>query len=208
MPVDSLPAHLHLLAKAPLPGHAKTRLIPALGPQGAADAHATMVRHCVATACEALGASQVTLWTSLAHNHPLFLELQAQHGIALAAQQPGDVGMRVRRALNHTSGYPAMVMGTDCPSISVAMLRRCQAALATFDVVILPAEDGGYGLIGSQQDYPELFTAIPWGTEQVLSVTRERLAALGLEAAYPDTMWDIDRPEDWFRWQQLHQASV
>ncbi len=75
-------------------------------------------------------------------------------------------------------------------------------------MVILPAEDGGYGLIGSQQDYPELFTAIPWGSEQVLSVTRERLAALGLEAAYPDTMWDIDRPEDWFRWQQLHQASV
>ncbi len=58
MPVDSLPAHLHLLAKAPLPGHAKTRLIPALGPQGAADAHATMVRHCVATACEATGASR------------------------------------------------------------------------------------------------------------------------------------------------------
>jgi len=80
--------------------------------------------------------------------------------------------------------------------------------LSTFAVVILPAEDGGYGLIGSHQDHPSLFEDIPWGTEQVLSVTQARLAALGLEAAYPDTMWDIDRPEDWQRWQQLRHASV
>lgn len=199
--------HLHLLAKAPLPGQAKTRLIPCLGAEGAAEAHAAMVRHCVATGCEALGAENVTLWTSLDHHHPLFLELQAQHGIALAAQQQGDVGMRVRHALNSTDG-PAMVMGTDCPSITSAMLKRCRAALSTFAVVILPAEDGGYGLIGSHQDYPSLFEDIPWGTEQVLSVTQARLAVLGLEAAYPDTMWDIDRPEDWQRWQQLRHASV
>ncbi|XQU09115.1 TIGR04282 family arsenosugar biosynthesis glycosyltransferase [Halomonas sp. LY9] len=207
MHVKPTAPHLHLLAKAPLPGQAKTRLIPFLGAQGAAEAHATMVRHCVATACEALGAEHVTLWTSLEHHHPLFLELQGQHGIALATQQQGDVGMRVRHALNSTDG-PAMVMGTDCPSITSAMLKRCRAALSTFDVVILPAEDGGYGLIGSHHDHPSLFEGIPWGTEQVLSVTQARLAALGLEAAYPDTMWDIDRPEDWQRWQQLRHASV
>lgn len=207
MHVKPAAPHLHLLAKAPLPGQAKTRLIPCLGAQGAADAHAAMVRHCVATGCEALGAENVTLWTSLDHRHPLFLELQAQHGIALAAQQQGDVGRRVRHALNSTGG-PAMVMGTDCPSITHAMLKRCRAALNAFAIVILPAEDGGYGLIGSHQDYPSLFADIPWGTERVLSVTQARLAALGLEAAYPDTMWDIDRPEDWQRWQRQRHANV
>lgn len=194
--------HLHLLAKAPLPGQAKTRLIPCLGPEGAAQAHATMVRHCVATACQALGAQHVTLWTSLEHFHPLFLEMQAHHGITLAAQQQGDVGMRVRHALNSAQG-PAMVMGTDCPSITVTMLKQCTAALENVPVVILPAEDGGYGLIGSHDDHPSLFEDIPWGTEQVLNVTRQRLEVLGLEASFPDTMWDIDRPEDWQRWQHL-----
>ncbi|WKD28923.1 TIGR04282 family arsenosugar biosynthesis glycosyltransferase [Halomonas sp. KG2] len=202
MPVKSaVQPHLHLLAKAPLPGQAKTRLIPCLGPEGAAQAHATMVRHCVATACQALGSQHVTLWTSLEHQHPLFVELQSHYGISLATQRQGDVGMRVRHALNSTQG-PSMVMGTDCPSITVAMLRQCSAALKNVPVVILPAEDGGYGLIGTHDDHPSLFEGIPWGTAQVLQVTRQRLAALTLDAIFPDTMWDIDRPEDWQRWQQ------
>jgi len=208
MPVKpTVQPHLHLLAKAPLPGRAKTRLIPYLGPEGAAQAHATMVRHCVATACQALGALNVTLWTSLEHQHPLFLELQSHHGIALAAQQQGDVGMRVRYALNSTPG-PSMVMGTDCPSITVGMLKQCSAALESAPVVILPAEDGGYGLIGTYDDHPSLFEGIPWGTEQVLKITCQRLAALALKASFPDTMWDIDRPEDWQRWQQTLQNAT
>ncbi|AQU83542.1 MULTISPECIES: TIGR04282 family arsenosugar biosynthesis glycosyltransferase [unclassified Halomonas] len=205
MPAEP-PVTLHLLAKAPLPGQAKTRLIPCLGPEGAAQAHASMVRHCVATACDALGAEHVTLWTSLDHQHPLFRELQTHYGITLAAQQQGDVGMRVRHALKSALG-PAMVMGTDCPSITVAMLKQCSIALKSVPVVILPAEDGGYGLIGTHDDYPSLFENIPWGTDQVLNVTRQRLAAQALESVFPDTMWDIDRPEDWLRWQHSLHAQ-
>lgn len=201
------PPHLHLLAKAPLPGQAKTRLIPALGPEGAAQAHATMVRHCIDTACQALGAKRVTLWTSLDHEHPLFIALQARYGCSLAKQQPGSVGQRVRDALNSTAG-PAMVMGTDCPSITIDMLKRCSAALEHAPVVILPAEDGGYGLIGTHTDHPQLFDDVPWGTGQVLRVTRTRLMELGLSAIYPATMWDIDRPEDWQRWQKTRQGAT
>ncbi|TVP52208.1 MAG: glycosyltransferase [Halomonas sp.] len=194
--------HLHLLAKAPLAGQAKTRLAPLLGLEGAANAHAELVRHCVANACKALPAESVTLWTALDHHHSLFIELRNQFGLTLNAQPDGDLGARVRFALNSTPG-PAMLMGSDCPSISADIIAICAQQLATHDVVILPAEDGGYGFVGTRQDYPSLFEGIPWGTQQVLTTTQQRIETLGLHAAYPATIWDVDRPEDWQRWKGL-----
>ncbi|MGO2390707.1 MAG: TIGR04282 family arsenosugar biosynthesis glycosyltransferase [Halomonas sp.] len=203
MPIQRKPLpHLHLLAKAPLAGQAKTRLAPLLGESGAANAHAELVRHCVANACGALPAEQITLWTALDHTHPLFIELHNQYGLALRPQPDGDLGTRVRQALNSTPG-PAMLMGSDCPSITSALITTCAQQLARYDVVILPAEDGGYGFVGTQQDYPALFTDIPWGTHTVLKTTQQRIEAMGLQAAYPATIWDVDRPEDWQRWKAL-----
>ncbi|WP_075880915.1 TIGR04282 family arsenosugar biosynthesis glycosyltransferase [Vreelandella massiliensis] len=201
------PVALHLLAKAPLPGHAKTRLIPRLGKLGAADAHAELVRACVATACRAFPPHQVTLWTALEHEHPLFIALHQQYGIALKPQPEGDLGARMRHALSATPG-PAMVVGSDCPSITPALLHLCAAQLADHQVVMLPAEDGGYGLIGTQEDTPTLFRDMPWGSEHVLAETRARLTACGLTAAYPATVWDVDRPEDWQRWQRLRRLQT
>ncbi len=194
--------HLHLLAKAPLAGQAKTRLAPLLGIEGAANAHAELLRHCVATACTALPAEHVTLWTALDHEHPLFIELREQFGLVLNAQPDGDLGARVRYALNSTPG-PAMLMGSDCPSITSTLITTCAEQLASYHVVILPAEDGGYGFVGTQQDYPSLFEDIPWGTKSVLTTTQQRIEALGLNADYPATIWDVDRPEDWQRWKAL-----
>lgn len=203
MPVKSeaLP-HLHLLAKAPLQGQAKTRLAPLLGVEGAALAHAELVRHCVANACQALPAARVTLWTALDHAHPLFIELREAFGLTLTPQLEGDLGARIRYALNSTPG-PAMVMGSDCPSITSELITTCVQQLNTHEVVILPAEDGGYGLIGAQRDYPALFKDIPWGTRRVLTATQLRIDALGLHAICPAIIWDVDRPEDWQRWKEL-----
>lgn len=198
---EQLP-HLHLLAKAPLAGQAKTRLAPLLGAEGAANAHAELVRHCVANACQALPAEQITLWTALDHTHPLFIELREHYGVVLSAQPNGDLGTRIRYALNSISGS-AMLMGSDCPSITSALIARCIHQLATHDIVVLPAEDGGYGLIATHYDYPTLFEAIPWGSKGVLATTRQRIDALGLTVAYPATIWDVDRPEDWQRWKGL-----
>ncbi|CEP37713.1 MULTISPECIES: TIGR04282 family arsenosugar biosynthesis glycosyltransferase [Halomonadaceae] len=200
MPAET--PHLHLLAKAPLAGQAKTRLSPLLGAEGAANAHAELVRHCVANACKALTAEKVTLWTALDHAHPLFIELREQFGLTLTPQPDGDLGARVRHALNSTSG-PAMLMGSDCPSITSTLMTTCAQQLASYDVVILPAEDGGYGFVGTRQDYPTLFADIPWGTQSVLTTTQQRIKELGLRAAYPATIWDVDRPEDWQRWKAL-----
>ena len=192
---------LHLLAKAPLAGQAKTRLIPLLGAEGAADAHRQLLQHCLANARQALPSEQITLWTALNHHHTLFRQLQRKYGIQLRPQPQGDLGDRIQAALTAEPG-PAMVMGSDCPSISAHLITLCSAQLAHKDVVILPAEDGGYGLIGTHTSLPALFSDIPWGTSEVLSCTREKMAALQLDAAYPATIWDVDHPVDWQRWQR------
>ena len=197
---------LHLLAKAPLAGQAKTRLIPLLGAEGAAKAHTELLRFCLANACQALPAEQITLWTALDHHHALFNQLHQEYGVTLRAQPAGDLGARIQAALSHEPG-PSMVMGSDCPSISANLITHCAAQLAHKDVVILPAEDGGYGLIGTHDDYPSLFEGIPWGTPEVLSRTREKMASLNLDAAYPATIWDVDHPADWQRWQRLGEKA-
>lgn len=204
------PIALHLLAKAPIPGKAKTRLNPRLGAYGSASAHAEMVKRCVIHACRALPAAQVTLWTALDHAHSLFTDLEARLGINLAPQPEGDLGVRIRHALASSTG-PAMIMGSDCPSITPALIQSCADSLATHPVVILPAEDGGYGLIGvhsiSPADTQALFSDIPWGGGEVLAATRERLVALELEATFPATVWDVDRPADWQRYRRLYPRA-
>ncbi|MDN6296595.1 MAG: TIGR04282 family arsenosugar biosynthesis glycosyltransferase [Halomonas sp.] len=207
---ECAPVALHLLAKAPLPGRVKTRLMPRLGAHGAASAHAEMVRRCVAHACQALPAAQVTLWTALDHAHPLFIELKQRLGIHLAPQPEGHLGVRIHHALTSSPGA-SMIMGSDCPSITPGLIKACAASLATHPVAILPAEDGGYGLIGihalTPADTRALFDDIPWGGGEVLTATRERLAARGLEAAFPATVWDVDRPEDWQRYRRLYPRA-
>ena len=204
MPAESAPT-LHLLAKAPIAGQAKTRLIPLLGAEGAAEAHRQLLQHCLANACQALPAERITLWTALDHEHPLFIQLQQAYGIQLKPQPPGDLGARIQACLQAEPG-PAMVMGSDCPSITPAMIQQCAAQLAHAEVVILPAEDGGYGLMGTCRALPALLTDISWGTPQVLAQTRRRLDQLGLSAVYPTIIWDVDHPEDWQRWQALKKA--
>jgi hypothetical protein len=91
-------------------------------------------------------------------------------------------------------------MGTDCVAIDVQLLSECANALhAGKDAVFLPVEDGGYILIGLKAPVPELFPDMPWTTECVMPVTRQRAAKLGLKIAEPKLLWDIDRPEDYER---------
>ncbi|WP_282038533.1 TIGR04282 family arsenosugar biosynthesis glycosyltransferase [Halomonas alimentaria] len=195
---------LAILAKAPLPGRVKTRLIPACGAEEAARVHETLLRHTLAVAATALPAARITLWTALEHDHPLFLELAARHGIARRAQPEGDLGERMRHAL--TPG-PAMVIGSDCPALSSSLLRRCTEALAAHDAVCLPAEDGGYALLGLHQAHPSLFTGITWGSKRVMAQTRQRLDILGWRLACPATIWDLDRPEDLTRWRSMNSVA-
>lgn len=180
-----------VLAKAPIPGFAKTRLNPALGAHGAAALQERLTERAVATACAAqLGA--VTLWGTPDIRHASFRELVSQFRIRLARQPDGDLGARMLAAI---SG-PTLVIGTDCPALTLDHLREAAAALHEREVVLIPAEDGGYVLIGMRAPHPELFSDMTWSTNTVLAETRQRIARLGLSARELETLFDIDRPED------------
>lgn len=196
---------LAILAKAPVPGLAKTRLIDALGPEGAARLHERLVRHTLEIALASTTAERITLWTALDHHHSFFRELADRYGISLRPQPEGELGERMYRALL-AMPEPGLLIGTDCPVLSPLLLGRCRRALDQADVVVLPAEDGGYGLIGVHRPDPRLFDDIPWGTGAVMDKTRDRIASLGWRLACPDTIWDVDRPEDLARLLKSHPA--
>jgi uncharacterized protein len=189
------PVALAILAKAPVAGLVKTRLIPALGADGAAVLHARLIERTVATSCAA-AIGPVTLWVTPAAPNPCFTALISRFPIALADQPDGDLGARMLAACA-AAGGPAIVVGTDCPALTPSHLRAAAHVLrAGTDVVVIPAEDGGYVLIGSREPQPRLFDAMTWSTDQVMAQTRDRLAQSGLTWRERPPLWDLDRPDD------------
>jgi uncharacterized protein len=189
------PIALAVLAKAPAPGTVKTRLIPALGADGAAALQRRLIERTVATACAA-AIGPVTLWTTPPAPHPCFMDLASRYPIALAAQPDGDLGARMLAACTAAAG-PSIVIGTDCPALTPSHLHGAAEALREDnDVVLVPAEDGGYVLIGSRRPQPGLFADMTWGTDTVMAETRLRLARAGLVWRELAPLWDVDRPED------------
>jgi rSAM/selenodomain-associated transferase 1 len=195
------PIAVAILAKAPLPGLAKTRLIPALGREGAALLQARLIARTLATACAA-AIGPVRLWGAPDEAH--FRELVRRHPVELARQAGGDLGARMLAALR--PACPALVIGTDCPALEPKHLQHAAEALRDrADAVIIPAEDGGYVLIGLRRSQPDLFADMPWGTATVTAETRRRAAALGLAVHELPALWDVDVPQDL---ERLRQAGL
>lgn len=187
-----------VFARAPQPGKAKTRLIPALGRAGAAALHRRLVMHCLrATRDARLG--PVELWCAPGTGDPFFLECERRLGASLHPQGKGDLGARMQRAFESVlmRARRAILVGSDIPALSARYLRDADQALVRGDeIVIGPAEDGGYALIGLSRCDPELFRDIPWGGPEVLAETRRRVAALSWRLSELPVLWDVDRPED------------
>ena len=188
---------LIVLAKAPVAGQAKTRLIPALGAAGAAALAARLLAHAVAQAEAAAFASR-ELCVAPDPAHPAFAELSARPGWDWAAQGEGDLGQRMERALTRALGAHdgALLIGSDAPELGAARLREAAAALADHDAVFVPALDGGYALVGLRRSAPALFEGMAWSTPTVMARTRERAAAAGLRWAELAPVADIDEPAD------------
>jgi rSAM/selenodomain-associated transferase 1 len=187
-----------VFAKAPEPGKVKTRLIPALGEAGAAALHRRLVMHSLRAATDSeLG--PVELWCAPDTGDPFFRECQRRSGVSLRSQGEGDLGARMHRAFGAalSRASRAILVGSDIPALSAQYLRDAKRALAGGDdVVVGPAEDGGYVLIGLSHCDLELFREIPWGGPEVLSETRRRIAALRWRLIELPALWDVDRPED------------
>lgn len=186
-----------VLAKAPVPGFAKTRLMPRLGPEGAADLQARLTQRALTTALQA-GIGPVTLWCAPDEAHPAFQAARDWHGVALARQPEGDIGARMLAAFAASPG-PVVLTGTDCPILAPEDLRAALAALDGADVALCPAEDGGYGLIAARGPLPVLFEGVPWSTGEVTGATLARAEGAGLSVALLRTIWDVDVPEDYER---------
>jgi rSAM/selenodomain-associated transferase 1 len=199
-------AAIAILAKAPVAGRAKTRLSPLLGPAGAARAQRRFAQR---TWCAASAASvgPVTVWCDPDSRHRFFEAVHRTWAVNLEDQCAGDLGTRMQQiCAQHFSDQtrlPLLLIGTDCPVLAPAHLQAAAMALTTHDVVLIPAEDGGYVLIGLRRELPQVFEAIDWSTPQVLQQTRARLAAAGASWHEMPALWDVDEPADWERFQRL-----
>lgn len=195
--------HIAVFARAPVPGASKTRLIPALGAAGAARLHRQLVLRTLKTAYEA-DVGTVTLWGAPDLSHGFFRALM-RRGVRCRPQASGGLGERMRHALAATLPAPTLLIGSDCASLSAEHLRAAsRSLLGGSDAVFLPAEDGGYALIGLTAPASEaLFDAMPWGGPEVMAATRSRLTAIGYSWEEPAVVWDIDTPADLLRWRGL-----
>ena len=184
---------LLIFAKAPIPGTVKTRLIPALGADGACCLYQQLLLHTLHQTQDWPGPRY--LYCAPDTTHPLFARLASEHHLQLRQQHGDDLGSRMAQALaEHAEG--ALLIGTDCPQISTAVLREADQALQTHDTAIIPSEDGGYVMIGQRQPDPAAFAGMSWSHSQVMADTRRRLEAAGKSLWEGATLWDLDEPED------------
>lgn len=197
---------LIIFTRYPEPGKTKTRLIPALG----ADKAATLQR-------------QMTEYTldrvrQLQHQRPTTVEVRFAGGdlnlmkswlgfdLVYQPQGEGDLGTRMGRSLAvaFQDGIDrAVIIGTDCPGLNAELMTLAFEVQLSHDLVLGPALDGGYYLLGLRYFIPELFIGINWGTSEVLQQTVNIAKKLNLCIAYLPQLADVDRPEDLHIWEQI-----
>ncbi|MBB5695330.1 TIGR04282 family arsenosugar biosynthesis glycosyltransferase [Muricoccus pecuniae] len=185
-----------LFSRFPEAGRAKTRLIPALGPEGAAALH----RRLTERALEVLRASGLPFELRHTGAAPEAFHEWLGADVPLAEQGEGDLGERMARA---AAEPPVILVGSDLPDLSPGHLHAAAAALQSHRAVIGPAEDGGYWLLGLREPMPFLFEPMEWGTEVVFAETMARFASKGVRPSLLGRLADLDRPEDLARWPEL-----
>ncbi|UVI40348.1 TIGR04282 family arsenosugar biosynthesis glycosyltransferase [Qipengyuania spongiae] len=186
MPPEQSPA-LAIFARWPEPGAAKTRLIPALGAEGAAEVYRRLLAHTIDEARHC-GLPVVVRTTGA---DPARFRAAFGRDIACEDQGEGDLGERLARV-----PAPAIIIGSDCPDCDASTMRRAAEALRTHPAVIGPASDGGYYLIGLAEAQPAVFADMEWSTETVFAETMHRFAAAGIAPLVLPRLDDIDTPED------------
>lgn len=184
-----------VFCKAPVPGMVKTRLACGIGEQAAAEIHRLLARHCLQVAVSSRLAP-VELWCSPSCDDDFFRQCAQDFSLVLKSQTGGDLGSRMSHAFAETLPATGQVLliGTDCPVMDAAVLAEAFSSLSNGNqTVVVPAEDGGYALIGMKNHQPELFENINWGTNRVLNQT---LKSVHGKYARLATLWDVDHPAD------------
>lgn len=185
-----------VFAKAPNPGQAKTRLIPVLGAQGAADLAARLLDDALARALDAaIGMVELCVTPD---NDDYWQPYRARGDLVVTGQGTGDLGERMARASQRVieAGEAIVLIGTDCPLLLPERLREMAAALANHDAALVPASDGGYVAIALRRFDHRVYAGLPWSTAAVAELTIGRISALGLRLRVLDALPDVDLPDD------------
>lgn len=188
---------LIIFAKAPIIGKVKTRLIPALGAEGACQLYEEMARKIIVNLSESK-ICQAKVYSHLDITHQFFKDLEISNALKVYPQHGNDLGERMFQAVKSRliKFSKVIVIGTDCPDYSADYIESAIHVLDKKDVVIGPATDGGYVLIGMKTPEPHVFTQIKWGQNTVLEKTLERLIEKSLTYQLLSPLHDIDVPAD------------
>ena len=207
--MDESEIGISILAKAPIPGFSKTRLIPLLGEDGAAKLQARFIERTVETAREA-AVGPITIWYTPPEWDEYFARYSCLSSVRLMPQEDEDLGCKMNRCVaNRLSRFGELVIGTDSPCIQAIDLEAAASALLSrFDAVLFPAEDGGYGLIGLRMPDIAVFSGVSWSSENVLQETRQNLLSLGKQWGELVSVWDVDRPADVVRLAKSPAAEL
>ena len=191
------PVRIIIFTKAAQAGFTKTRLIPALGKQGAANLAKKMLIHTLNQSLEA-GVGPVEMCVTPPPTDSIWREFAVLGDLEYSDQGTGDLGERLSRVTQRVidRGESLLIIGTDCTQLTAAHLQRAKESLHNFDSILIPATDGGYVLFGLNFFHASLFESIKWSTDTVYAETTERLETLGRTIKIFPSMNDIDEPKD------------
>ena len=199
----ALSTALVIFAKAPIPGEVNTRLCPPLTPDEAATLQGSFVLDMLERSKTAVAKLKLPLdrYLACAPSSTLvfFKIMEERQGVTLINQIGDDLGARINQAFEtmFSRGYKrVLIVGTDVPTLPLDHYKQALVLLETNDLVLGPALDGGYYLIGLKRMVPDLFIGIPWSTERVLGMTQEKATTLGLKTALLPPWRDVDTIED------------
>jgi rSAM/selenodomain-associated transferase 1 len=212
IPLDTDMADNRLLifAKPPLPGKVKSRLIPALGAEGAASIHREMAEYTLGWAAAFRNKKNWTVEAWFSGGRKAAVEW-LREGWDLWEQRGVDIGARIFNAffdVFRAGCRKAVMVGTDCPELTAAHVRRAITALNDHDVVLGPTREGGYCLVGLKEPRPELFFGIPWGTKQVLETTLLKAREEGLSVRRMEPLRDVEYPQDLAVWNRVKNGNL
>lgn len=198
--------HLIIFTRYPQPGKTKTRLIPALGVEGAANLQRQMTEYTLSQVQKLQKSTAISFEIRFAGG-----DLQLMHNwlgteLNYQLQGEGDLGKRMENSFLNAFNQGAqevVIIGIDCPALNTEVLTKAFEKISNWDLLLGPAVDGGYYLIGLRRAIGQLFTNIDWGTAKVLQQTVDIAQQLNLSVAYLETLADVDRPEDLSIWQEI-----
>ena len=210
------PECLIVFTRYPEPGKTKTRLIPALGAKGAARLQQQMTEHIVTTAAKLSSRPGLAIEVYHEGGNTDLMQVWLGSQFAYRPQGAGNIGQRMRRAFENAfqdEMATAVIIGSDVPQISANIIRQAFEGLQKNDLVLGPARDGGYYLIGMKntiptETYNRLFDDINWGTRKVLSQTLQTASASGLDFTLLEPLSDVDRPADLNIWQEVKKTAA